>query len=161
MNAKERAQEIYNQHIALASTDGRLFRKTVMDQLQAELGITLASSATFYNNAKKANPIAGLGRPEAPKGLRTPGKGKKVEELQDDNDCFAVIEILPDNTVGRCQTFLLQGGASEVYDEKVMYASDKTWVMIQGLGPLHGEAYKLAAGEKELKRWPVKVDAVA
>lgn len=52
MNAKERAIEIYKQHLGLASTDGRLFRKTVMDQLMAETGCSLAAAATFYNTVK-------------------------------------------------------------------------------------------------------------
>ena len=52
MNAKERAVEIYRQHLHLASTDGRQFRKTVMDQLIAETGCSLAAAATFYNIVK-------------------------------------------------------------------------------------------------------------
>lgn len=51
-SAKDRAVELHNQHIALASTDGRLFRKTVMDQLMAETGCSLAAAATFYNIVK-------------------------------------------------------------------------------------------------------------
>ena len=55
MSAKDRAVEIYNHHLALASTDGRGFRKTVMDQLMAETGCSLAAAATHYNNAKNSN----------------------------------------------------------------------------------------------------------
>ena len=74
MNAKQRAIEIYNHHLALASTDGRGFRKTVMDQLMAETGCSLAAAATHYNNAKKlAAPVEGLGRAPVPKGIRRPG----------------------------------------------------------------------------------------
>lgn len=49
--AKERAVELYNQHIALATTDGRLFRKTVMDTLQTEFNCSVAA-ATEYNQLK-------------------------------------------------------------------------------------------------------------
>lgn len=50
--AKERAVELYNLHIALATTDGRSFRKTVMDTLMAETGCSLAAAATSYNIVK-------------------------------------------------------------------------------------------------------------
>jgi hypothetical protein len=154
MNAKQRAIEIYNDHLALASTDGRGFRKTVMDQLMAETGCSLAAAATHYNNAKKqAAPVEGLGRAPAPKGLRKPGgKGKKQEDLQDDNECFTVIEIR-DGCVGRCQSFLMQGDASEKFDDKVVAWPHSTWVMIQGLGPNSGDTFKLDTGEKEIKRY--------
>lgn len=154
MNAKERCAEIYNQHLALASSDGRSFRKTVMDQLMAETGCSLAAAATHYNNSKKlAAPVEGLGRAPAPKGLRKPGgKGKAQEQLQDDNECFTVIEI-KDGAVGRCQSFLMQGDASEKFDEKVEAWPFSTWVMIQGLGPNSGDNYKLDSGEKEIKRY--------
>jgi len=153
MNAKQRAIEIYNLHLALASSDGRGFRKTVMDQLMSETGCTLAAAATHYNNAKKqAAPVDGLGRAPVPKGIRKPGgKGKPQDQLQDDNECFTVIE-LRDGLVGRCQSFLLQGDASEKFDEKVVAWPKSEWVMIQGLGPNSGDNFKLATGEKEIKR---------
>jgi len=154
MNAKQRAIEIYNLHLALASTDGRNFRKTVMDQLMAETSCSLAAAATHYNNAKKqAAPVEGLGRAPVPKGIRKPGgKGKKQEDLQDDNECFTVIE-LRDGTVGRCQSFLMQGDASEKFDDKVVAWPGSSWVMIQGLGPNSGDTFKLDTGEKEIKRY--------
>jgi len=154
MNAKQRAIEIYNLHLALASTDGRNFRKTVMDQLMAETGCSLAAAATHYNNAKKqAVPVEGLGRAPVPKGIRKPGgKGKKQEDLQDDNECFTVIE-LRDGSVGRCQSFLMQGDASEKFDDKVLAWPHSGWVMIQGLGPNSGDTFKLDTGEKEIKRY--------
>lgn len=156
MNAKDRAVEIYTQHIGLATTDGRSFRKTVMDQLMSETGCSLAAAATFYNNAKKANPVEGLGRALVASGVRKMGKGK-AEELQPDDDCFTVIEIA-NGDVGRCQSFLMQGDASEKFDDKVIAWPGATWVMIKGLGPLTGEAYKLRDGEKEIKRHPLKVN---
>lgn len=159
MNAKQRAVELYNEHIALASTDGRLFRKTVMDTLMAETGCSLAAAATHYNNAKKGSaPIEGLGRAPAPAGLKKPGampNKPKEGEVCDDNDCFTVIELLPagpDNySVGRCQSFLMQGDASEKFDEKIGFWPKCHWVMIQGIGPNHGDTFKLDTGEKEIK----------
>lgn len=166
MSTKDRALEIYNQHIALASTDGRLFRKTVMDQLMAETGCSLSAAATHYNNAKKScAPVEGLGRAPAPKGLKKPGgnKASKTVVLQDDNECFSVLELVRaggDYSVGRCQSFLLQGDASEKFDEKSAFWPNSTWVLIQGLGPNSGETYKLDQGEKEIKRYsPAKVEA--
>jgi hypothetical protein len=157
MNAKERALEIYNHHLALASADGRGFRKTVMDQLMEETGCTLAAAATHYNNAKKAVPVEGLGRAPAPKGIRKPGASKgKSKELVPDEECFSVLELVTAESgavaVGRCQSFLLQGDASETYDNKVNSWPNSNWVLIQGLGPISGESYKLTEGEKEIKR---------
>ena len=160
MNAKERALEIYNDHLALAAVDGRGFRKTVMDQLMAETGCSLAAAATHYNNAKKAAPVEGLGRAPMPKGLRKPGGKGKAQEVVPDNECFSVIELVPTEngaTVGRCQAFLLQGDASEAFDEKISWGPAREWVLIQGLGPNHGDNFKLDAGEKEIKRYTPEV----
>ncbi len=158
MNAKTRAVEIYNEHLALASTDGRSFRKTVMDQLMAETGCSLAASATHYNNAKKAAPVEGLGRAPTPKGVRKPssGPGKKSADRQPDNECFTVIELLKDGNayeVGRCRSYLTQGDASEDFDEKIEAYPKGSWIMIQGLGPCHGDTFRLDADEKEVKRY--------
>ena len=151
---KDTAVEIYAKHIALASTDGRLFRKTVMDEIMATCGCTLAAAATFYNNAKKgATPVEGLGRAPVPKGVRKPGgKGKTQVQLQDDNDCFSVIEIENGN-VARCQAFLMQGDASEAFDARIEFTPRNDWVMFQGLGPNSGDTFKLEPGEKEIKRY--------
>lgn len=163
MSAKEKAMEIYNANLALASTDGRSFRKTVMDAIMSDIGCSLAAAATYYNNCKKAVPVEGLGRPVASKGVqRAGGKGKK-DELVADNECFTVIELVPSGdgyNVGRCQSFLIQGDASEKFDEKASYTPMNPWVMIQGLGPLSGEAYKLGAGEEEIKRYSPTKDEV-
>jgi hypothetical protein len=160
MNAKERAVEIYTHHIALASTDGRLFRKTVMDQLMAETGCSLAAAATHYNNAKKGSaPIEGLGRAPVAPGVRKMGgsKPKQGEVLIPDEDCFTVIELVQhgpgSETVGRCQSFILQGDASEKFDSKKEFWPNSVWVMIKGLGPNTGDTYKLDPGEKEIKRY--------
>jgi len=166
ITAKERAVEIYKQHIELASTDGRLFRKTVMDQLMAETGCSLPAAATHYNNAKKLSaPVEGLGRPAVSKNVRRPGSSKKASpDVAPDDECYAVIELVKsgsDVTVGRYQSFLLQGDASEKFDEKVEAWPFSTWVMIQGLGPNHGETYKLSGGEKEIKKYEPKKEEVA
>jgi len=154
---KDTAVEIYTKHISLASADGRLFRKTVMDEIMATCGCSLAAAATFYNNAKKgATPVEGLGRAPVPKGIRKPGsKGKSQEQLQDDNDCVSVIELI-ENNVARCQSFLTQGDASEAFDDRVKYGPRNEWVMIWGLGPNSGDTFKLDAGEKEIKRYTPK-----
>lgn len=166
MTNKDTAHIIYAKHIALAATDGRLFRKTVMDEIMATCGCTLAAAATFYNNSKKnAAPVEGLGRPAVAKGVRKPGATTKAgkEVLQDDNECFAVIELLKhyddSSTVGRCYAHLLQGDASEEFDERIKYKPHNVWVMIQGLGPLHGETFKLDSGEKEIKRYTPEMEA--
>ena len=159
MSAKERAAELYKEHLALASTDGRLFRKTVMDTLMAETGCSLAAAATHYNTAKKAFPVEGLGRVPQATGVVKPGQAapkSKKGELQDENDCFTVIELIPagkEFSVGRCQSFLLQGDASEKFDDKIIAWPNSQWVMIKGIGPNHGESYKLDAGELEIKRY--------
>ena len=155
MNTKVRAQEIYDQHLALATTDGRNFRKTVMDQLREETGCSVASAATHYNNCKKqAAPVEGLGRAPAPKGLRKPGgKGKVSVPLQPDNECFSVIELNTENTVGRCYSFLMQGDASETFDTKTESWPASDWALIQGLGPISGDKFKLDFDEKEIKRY--------
>jgi hypothetical protein len=158
-NTKTRAIEIYQQHIALASTDGRLFRKTVMDQIMAELGVSLASAATSYNNCKKAVPVEGLGRPTVTKGARKVtigGKGGKTQDIIPDNECFTVIELVAD-CIGRTQAFSTQGDASEAFDSKTKAWPRNTWVLIQGLGPNAGDTYKLESDEKEVKRYSPEV----
>jgi hypothetical protein len=164
MNTRVKAQEIFNQHLALASTDGRGFRKAVMDQLMLEMGVTLASAATHYNNCKKEASIDGLGRPAASGNVRKPGSNKaKPDAVQDDGECFTVIELLKhedSTTVGRCRSHLMQGDASEEFDDRIKYRPSNTWIMIQGLGPLHGETFKLTGSEKEIKRYTPEKEAV-
>jgi len=165
MNANKRALEIYQQHIGLATTNGRSFRKTVMDQIMAETGCSLAAAATHYNNAKNANPVAGLGRAPVSKNIRKPGASKsKAKEVVPDDECYSVLELIKNEgavCVGRCQSFEFQGEAGEKFDEKVAAWPNSTWVVIRGLGPNSGDNYKLSAGEKELKRYEAKVDKVA
>ena len=158
MNVKQRAAEIYQEHIALASTDGRLFRKTVLSQLMAETGCSIAAAATHYNFAKKASPVEGLGRVPTPAGVRkvSGGRARRQPELTPDDQCFAVMELVGESgseEVGRYQSFLLQGDASEKFDEKVAAWPGATWVMIQGLGPNNGESFRLGGQERVIKRY--------
>ena len=155
MSAKDRAVEIYKQHIHLAAENGRLFRKTVMEQLKAETGCSQAAAATHYNNAKKLLPVEGLGRAPVSKNVRRQRGHETVPDV-DDNDCFSVLELIPTEQgydVGRCQSFILQGDASEKFDEKKSAWAGSTWVMIQGLGPISGETYRLEPGEREIRRY--------
>lgn len=160
-NNHTRALEVYNQHIAMAYTDPRLFRRTVTYQLMAEFGCSLAAASTIYNNVKKSlPPIEGLGRVPAPKGLKKPGttvKGKVNAPVQDDDECYTVLELI-DGKVHRTQSFLTQGDASEFFDEKCKWTPINTWVFIQGLGPNSGDVFKLDTGEKEIKRWDFRVE---
>lgn len=158
MGNKEISAEIYAKHLHLASTDGRLFRKTVMDEIMERTQCSLAASATYYNNCKKAAPVEGLGRAPAPKGVQKPGSKKPKADDPEvaDDDCFSVLELVQRDgniQVGRCQSFVMQGDASEKFDDKVVAWPTCSWVMIKGLGPNSGDTYKLGAGEKEIKRY--------
>lgn len=161
---KDVAEEIYKKHMALASVDGRLFRKTVREEVMATTGCSPAAASTYYNNSKKSNPvIAGLGRAPAPKGLKKPGNkpDKAADEILDDDECFTVIELVKSEkgfTVGRCQSFELQGEASEKFDSKIEVWPNSIWFLIQGLGPNHGESFKLEQGEIEIKRHDPKCE---
>ena len=152
---KQRAMDIFNQHVAIAATDPTLFRRTVIEQIMVEFKTTHASAATDYNTCKNNSPeIPGLGRPKSAVVRKAP-KNKEEEDLQADNDCFTVIELLAlengDLQVGRCMSHLLQGDASEQFDDITQYKPKHCWVMIKGLGPLVGEDYKLQQGESEIK----------
>jgi hypothetical protein len=159
MSSKERALEIFKQYLPVIATSGQtVFRKTVINHYEREFGITHASGATLYNNAKKANPVEGLGRPAPPEGAVKASNKSTGPKVVDDSECFTVIELVSEggcDTVGRCQSFLMQGDASEKFDEKVVAWPQCRWVMIKGLGPIHGEQYTLdeTEGEIEIKRY--------
>lgn len=166
MNAKQRALELFQAHIALAAIDGRAFRKLVMTQLMQDTGCTTAAAATHYNTAKKSvAPVEGLGRAVAGPGVRKMGTtARQHEELQADDECFSVVEVLKhgnnETTVGRCRSHLLQGDASEDFDARVMYRPNTTWIMIRGLGPNTGDNFKLSPTEEEIKRYTPSTVAV-
>ena len=65
-----------------------------------------------------------------------------------------------DVTVGRCRSHLLQGDASEDFDDRIKYRPSAVWIMIKGLGPIHGDNFKLNEGEVEIKRYTPTVEAV-
>ena len=164
MSAKERAVEIFNRHIALATTDPRAFRRTVLNDIMVECGCSVAAAATHYNTAKKAAAVPGLGRPAPAAGVRKmASRGRLQEEVVPDEECYTVIELVNRegvDTVGRCQSFLYQGEAGERFEERVAAWPHTPWVVIQGLGPNHGDVFRLGAGEKELRRHtPEKVEA--
>lgn len=159
---KEICTEIFLKHIDMATKDGKIFRRLVMEEMKVVLPCSQSAAATNYNNCKKAyGPIEGLGRAPLPKGARRMGKGNSQDTDIPDNDCFTVIELIPigdDNfSVGRCQSFIMQGDASELFDLRIQTFPNNRWIMIQGLGPNHGDYYKLAAEETEIKRYPAKL----
>ena len=65
-----------------------------------------------------------------------------------------------DTTVGRCRSHLMQGDASEDFDDRIKFNPPSAWIMIKGLGPIHGDSFKLGAGEVEIKRYTPAVEAV-
>lgn len=154
MNLKERAQELWDQRVATAAIDPKAFRGGIIETLKAEFGCSTATASTQYNNVKKRNPpVEGLGR--APGAKRQPRVGKPAETADDESECYSVIELAPHGKtylVGRTRAFILQGDASEIYDTACHSYPGSVWVMIKGIGPLHGETYKLASGEYEIKR---------
>jgi hypothetical protein len=98
--------------------------------------------------------------------VRKPGATNTKNEvvLQEDEDCYTVIELLThpngSNSVGRCCSHLLQGDASEEFDERIEFNPTNIWVMIKGLGPNHGDNFKIAANEVEIKRYTPAVVVV-
>ncbi len=81
----------------------------------------------------------------------------KVEDIIPDDDCFTVLELVPDaetvSTVGRMESFVMQGDASETFDTKIEMWPTSNWALISGLGPNPGDTFRLAGCEKEIKRY--------
>lgn len=154
MSLKERAQELWNQRVATAAKDPRAFRGGIIETLKAEFGCSTATASTQYNNVKKRSPpVEGLGR--APGVKRQPKAVNPVETEDADSACYSVIELTPHGKsyqVGRTRAFILQGDASEIYDTACQSYPNSVWVMIKGIGPFHGDSYRLASGEYEIKR---------
>lgn len=164
------AETIFRQHLHMAATDGRVFRRTVMDQIMAESGCTDSSAATQYNNVKKrlVNEIpATLGRQTRPATVTPPlepeisGVIRHVNPRESEDagfgqDCWSVVELVgspASPTVGRTRSYQTQGDASEDFDSSRNRWASSTWVLIQGLGPLSGTPYRLEEGEREINRW--------
>ena len=119
-------------------------------------GLSAPNASAYYNKCKKESPqIPGLGRPQHTAGVRKLNNTDSFITEVDDDDCFTVLEILssPDDvqTVGRCYSFVLQGDASECFDAKSETWNKSKWVMIRGLGPNHGDVYKLSKTEELIK----------
>lgn len=155
---RERAIEIYQQHCALLDQDRRLFRKTVMDQLQSELGISLPSAATHYNTARQHfNPALATTADPAVRVVRPGGTPRKKTAVKPDDQCYAVIEITADSSgtavVGRYRSFLERPEAENYYQTRMVTWPGSTWVLVNGLGPNSGDPYRLEAGERELRRY--------
>lgn len=161
---KQISTEVYAKHLHLAETSSRQFRKTVMCELMELTGCSLAAAATYYNNCRKESASTDVSdKGIVVKSNRKASKNRSKEELQPDNECFSVLELMlneaGETIVGRCQSFLMQGDASECFDSRVECFSDTNWILIQGLGPNHGDVYKLDIGEKEVKRYTSNADA--
>lgn len=171
MDIKKLSSELFAANLELAKTDGKAFRALIIKSLMASSECSVSTAATAYNNAKIAHEgqhgtIPGLGRPKPAAGVVRPGavKTRKKPEMVADNDCFTVIELISadgQETVGRCQSFIYQGEAGETFDSKVEAWPNSTWVVISGLGPNHGEKYKLESGEKEVRRYDPPVEEVS
>ena len=162
LTTKEIATNIFMQHIALATTDGRRFRSMVLDQMMKDMNCSISSAATRYNNVFKSIRISsphlveGLGRNSRPQGAVVHGQMCIVDpEEQDLNRVFSVIEIVDTGhrrTVGRTQCFIMQGDASELFDSRALNWPTSEWVLIAGMGPMHGESFKLRSYETEIRR---------
>lgn len=161
--------EIFMQHIALAKTNGQVFRKTVMTQIMSDIGCSNASAATRYNDVLK---LMRVNEPDLVEGLgRQPRSGvhqtsdqpratraRATDPDDDDEDCEAVFTVLEVITrggrewVGRTQCFIMQGDASECFDSRVSGWPGSGWVLISGMGPMHGEPFRLRYTDRLIKR---------
>lgn len=154
MKIKDRARQLWDQNLHLASTDPRQFRKIIMDTLIQEYQCSIASASTQYNNIKNESPpVPGLGRKKVNSAIKA--SSTVVEPEVDDDDCYSVIELVGESlkSVGRTRSFILQGDASECFDSAVESYPESSWVLIQGLGPVHNEAYRLRGREREIKTY--------
>jgi len=167
MGTKERAIELFKQHLSMVATDQTRFRRTVMVTLQQEFNISVASSATHYNTAKKLSEIegwcpTGLGREKVistnhsiasnatSSEKNSHGNDKSVDD--EDESCFTVIEVI-EGRVGRTESFGDVGEARDrIYHRRQMSCFEK-WKLIVGLGPNPGEEYRLrnTRGEMEIE----------
>ena len=145
-DTKTKAIEIYLKHIALASQDGTLFRRTVREEMINTLGISGAAASTHYNTAKKLHPVEGLGRATVTKGARkvTANKGKAQDV--DDSECYTVIEIVNGKT-GRTRSYLTNEEATKDWSRKCRMYPKSGWRVIKGLGPNPGDDYELGPDE--------------
>lgn len=140
---QKRALQLCQANQEMARLDPVGYRREVIIKLVEQFGISVSTAAVYFNQARKAlNPAA------------APIKGKvpvtKLPKI-DENDCYSVIEVLDQGkhgVVGRTRSFMLQGDASEHYDSMLTRSPESRWVLIYGLGPIHGEHFKLSQGER-------------
>ena len=168
MSNQTRAMEIFNQHLAMASVDGRTFRRTVREQIMAELGSSGSAASTYYNNCKKEHEekvgeIPGLGRGHVAPGNRKvePAHSPKpmIDEEVPEELCFTVLEVDNLGEVGRTQSFIFQEDAGECLKSRRVSWPKSTWVLVQGLGPNPGEIYKRINGTELGRYSPPSVPA--
>ena len=152
MLIKDRAQQLWQERVSTAAENLMGFRKGIIDTLVAEFGCSVATASTQYNAVKNRNPpVPGLGRQRA----AAPAQQRPNEDEDEDEPCYSVLELEPSGRhyrVARSRAFLLQGDASETYDIACQSYPNSVWVLIYGIGPLHGERYRLSSGEREIKR---------
>ena len=150
MLIKDRAQQLWQERVSTAAENPMGFRKGIIDTLVAEFGCSVATASTQYNTVKKKNPeVPGLGR----KRVERAPRAKDTEP--DDEPCYSVLELEKVGNhlrVARSRAFILQGDASETYDIACQTYPNNIWVMLYGIGPVYGENYRLASGEREIKR---------
>jgi len=175
MGTKERTLELFKEYLNLATLNQTEFRRKVMTQLQVEFKISLASSATYYNNAKKVAEAekwcpSGLGRekPTITHHINNPATSiigdvppyiytnqsthRQVEIENDTEPCFTVIEVI-NGVVERTESFLDIGEARDIIYDHRMVSTHARWKLITGLGPNPGERYYLrnTRGEEEVE----------
>lgn len=151
----ELTRELFFDHADLICEDPVLFRKRVIRNLRERNGWERKQAAQeyerFLKEFRKINPKMVEPLFKSIEDKREAKRKPKVK-LQADDECFSVVEILGDNTVGRCQSFLTESEArAKFMSRSLLYPHDQ-WVLIRGLGPNSEDMFKLSSGERELER---------
>ena len=155
LNVQTITKNLFVEHRGLIQTDALLFRKRVVKALRAITGLDRTKAIReyegilqFYSSTEPTfvEPI-----------LRSIAEDKVRKKnrviLQADEDCYSVIEVLDDNTVGRCQSFLTRSEAESKYTTRCQVYPNANWVLIRGLGPISDDDYRLGEGEVELSKY--------
>lgn len=153
---RQRANELYQQHLHLRDSNYTLFRRTIMDQLQTEFDVSVASAATHFNTARQqAQPAPAV---SGHRRIRQARGSRPDRSLKPDGECYSVMELVDDESgtfiVGRYRSFLDLESAQLHYQQRFTAWPAAVWVLVQGLGPNSGDPYRLDAGERELQRYP-------
>jgi hypothetical protein len=176
MSDRGTAIKIFESHVPALRADTMSleeFRSTVTAQIATELNMKVDDCGYLFSKArrasersgkfndidfgaaKRAEPVARVratetGAPELPGTFAhaqvaavRPGKGRL------DLACFTVLEVLPDNAVGRTVSFNDREVAIGRYRAKVASGS-AVWKLIVGLGPNPGEEFRLQDDEKDI-----------